>query len=1606
MNNISGNKILVEDRSVDVRLIVSFVSLYFAVPSALLQTCCISGTEAGKAGGCAGKPVIPQVNALDAFICKALWRSCCLQEKQKRSCRSGMDTAMRTQTCSNIPGDTRSLLSKQLCCNFCLVGFESAAAGQTCQSIQSHMVSRSCCSAFKKNKSLKDKFSKGRITKNETCATKKCSYSCKETSSGPACYCLPGFRLSRDGLNCYDIDECKENASICSLFNTCFNTRGSYYCSRQRKCGEGYEPSGNTCVDIDECVRTPYVCGRGQCLNQQGSYYCRCDSGYVFNATSKTCEDYNPCNDVSCEYKCQNLGRGVYRCLCPKGEVLNSDRRSCRKYDPCESHRCEYQCEAIDGNRYRCTCPEGHQLMNDGIRCKINSYKVSLKINNVDPILRYKLVWHEKGQKKDLIIPRSRTIEHDLVFESAVTPQPLEFKLYDMDNLLIKINGKQSFSVIPHIGEIDVRLHVGQNDNNPCRAKPCSQKCEDVGGGRYRCSCWDGYEMKHGGKCVVIQNPCTSNPCQHKCYNLGRGRFFCTCPTGQTLNDDKRTCKVTDPCRYNQCQWKCTPDGDKAKCICPKGYTVSGDRCRDIDECRTGTRCDAKNYQCFNTYGGYKCVPKLCPKPYYKLYSDRYCYKGTCKKDDVACKNDKVYSYQWLNSKVVNNLPPDYATYYYSLYKPSFNHHITFRIKSGNEDDAFYLQRDGDYRVTIKNRKKLVGPKDYKLTLLSSVYKDGMAQESENNKVVSKRIFVGGLFPEVSKEDIKGLFKNFGSISAVDVIQRKDNENGEEISKTFAYVNINGSEKNINKCISVYGKTKWKGHELKLQVAKESYLTRLKREQEMKTTATNGKEKRQTKTYDALVEKIAKTKAAVPGTEIADERNWVVGKYGRALPVVYLREQGFGKTRKFDPSKHCHQLRKLKDDYVDEISGLTWSIEEETRENGAKLAKENSNQKNKAKRKHSCTEEDIHVSRKEKRKEPSSLSSSDSDNSFDEGDKESENETKKINLSDSDDARYQQKVDNDWESFMKEGSDVEKENTSSAALGDSIVEQIAKLKTKRASFESTSEKSTPETSQLSLKDDTSPDIGVKKKCDDKVSECGGFAIIDKTIIAWNPERDVEEVIDVNDLEDCNDEVSNLYSSIDQLSASKESKTVSEVMRNEKDNKQSNSKGDLERKKDLKDKSSKKKAKENSAKKEFSEEKRQKYLTEREKIEKERRSLVKNALQNIDLKNEDDSTQKHVKFDSSDDNLTTEDDVVRHDNKTQEFQKVTGNAAVSWLGLDSSEGSDDDNDDDVKMSYEKNFNLKPQFEGEQGERLFKLQKKMGLDARFKIDERFLENEDNADNDVKKDEERDNFEGNVDANDEDNNYDLKTEKMNALSILEKILGKKPSSLAKEAQQTDPMPHNLVRYDPLREDHVVYEVKDELPDSKTDEGMITKSRIKDRSAFEEAKNASTGEANEQPVVSSDKFFEVTDSIKDLFHNKESSTFSFLKNDEDVHDQEPDKPVKDPIKISSKLSKFRNMLEDDVEQENMTQDNDNYQNYEDGGTASIDHFFFTKDDPRLKSDAIDGPAAFMRVGSFDEITKCWEAKKQNLRNDFKRKHKDAIRRRKKLTERRTFVK
>ncbi|NWU88504.1 NOL8 protein, partial [Upupa epops] len=206
----------------------------------------------------------------------------------------------------------------------------------------------------------------------------------------------------------------------------------------------------------------------------------------------------------------------------------------------------------------------------------------------------------------------------------------------------------------------------------------------------------------------------------------------------------------------------------------------------------------------------------------------------------------------------------------------------------------------------------------------------------EKNQV-SKRLYVGGLGHTVSKGELAERFGKFGHVLDAEIITRKD-EQGNPM-KTFAYISVNISDGDLKKCMSVLNRTKWKGGMLQIELAKESFLHRLAVERE---EAKLQKEKPLRSDGMCLLESLNKAGVtdfhmkAVPGTEVPDHKKWVVGKFGRVLPVLHLRKSHCFSSLiqtnivKYDPSKYCHNLRKLDPDTtpVVPISDLTWHLEE------------------------------------------------------------------------------------------------------------------------------------------------------------------------------------------------------------------------------------------------------------------------------------------------------------------------------------------------------------------------------------------------------------------------------------------------------------------------------------------------------------------------------------------------------------------------------------------------------------------------------------------------------------------------------------------------------
>lgn len=86
-----------------------------------------------------------------------------------------------------------------------------------------------------------------------------------------------------------------------------------------------------------------------------------------------------------------------------------------------------------------------------------------------------------------------------------------------------------------------------------------------------------------------------------------------------------------------------------------------------------------------------------------------------------------------------------------------------------------------------------------------------------------KRIFIGGIGAGITTGDMVNIFSPIGRVHAVEFVRT----NG----RNFAFMDFEpSSDRSLAKLFSTYNGCTWRGGKLKLEIAKEPYLTRLKRE--------------------------------------------------------------------------------------------------------------------------------------------------------------------------------------------------------------------------------------------------------------------------------------------------------------------------------------------------------------------------------------------------------------------------------------------------------------------------------------------------------------------------------------------------------------------------------------------------------------------------------------------------------------------------------------------------------------------------------------------------------------------------------------------------------
>ncbi|XP_064612925.1 uncharacterized protein LOC135476735 isoform X2 [Liolophura sinensis] len=146
----------------------------------------------------------------------------------------------------------------------------------------------------------------------------------------------------------------------------CENTEGSFRC----RCSSGYllAEDGKACTDLDECQANNGGCSQ-TCSNSEGSFACSCRDGFVLDEDKKTCRDASDCGNKQFVWCWPQCNQAASSCECPSGHVLHSNGINC--VDPCFIKPCQHNgvCSkpSSDATTFTCDCTNtGYQ----GDRCE------------------------------------------------------------------------------------------------------------------------------------------------------------------------------------------------------------------------------------------------------------------------------------------------------------------------------------------------------------------------------------------------------------------------------------------------------------------------------------------------------------------------------------------------------------------------------------------------------------------------------------------------------------------------------------------------------------------------------------------------------------------------------------------------------------------------------------------------------------------------------------------------------------------------------------------------------------------------------------------------------------------------------------------------------------------------------------------------------------------------------------------------------------------------------------------------------------------------------------------------------------------------------------
>ena len=186
-----------------------------------------------------------------------------------------------------------------------------------------------------------------------------------------------------------------------------------------------------------------------------------------------------------------------------------------------------------------------------------------------------------------------------------------------------------------------------------------------------------------------------------------------------------------------------------------------------------------------------------------------------------------------------------------------------------------------------------------------------------------KRLYVGGLDPQVTEQDLRNRFKSFGTIKSCEFPTPKNAETA------FAFVQLETTPEQLKKCFSIYHGTKWKGRTLKIEEAKSDYVVKWQKEASRLPTVKSLSKKKLKK---RAVQHSLFMEPVTTDSPLAATKGWA--KAGRLVPVVKIRHPKTSRVIKVDPFKSKAVYQTFDMEPGDHVSWepIEYSVEQETRQ--------------------------------------------------------------------------------------------------------------------------------------------------------------------------------------------------------------------------------------------------------------------------------------------------------------------------------------------------------------------------------------------------------------------------------------------------------------------------------------------------------------------------------------------------------------------------------------------------------------------------------------------------------------------------------------------------